>query len=447
MEGPHRLGERHGREPDRPGTRHREGRDRRRRRQPAPEADGRSEGGGGGARRNHQQHDGHARHLRRAGDERRPRGRRRGPARRTGQRARRGRHLEGPHREREPPRGEPVDAGPRDRRGGDRRHQGRPHTLHPGRGPRRGRRAQRQHQHDDRQPAGHDRPQPGTGLAEDQPGEVHPHAAGSARSRDRGQAPAVGARSARPRAAGVRLPDAGSARQRAGTATARGLRDRGRPGEAHRGRQRPDWPVRAREAADSAHEGAAAVHPHPLQPWQRASEEHRRPAGALRRRDEGRHRAGIARAVHRHAPHLPRAAHAVDRRRAQHHRSDDADREPAAAVAAADHGAADATGRAAADERGARVEGEAAGRAERRGRAQEQGSRARAPCARRTGGGTGAHLEVQVGVPGQHVARAAHATQLDPDPRPAALREPGRQPAAPPGRIRAEHPLGRQRPA
>ena len=144
---------------------------------------------------------------------------------------------------------------------------------------------------------------------------------------------------------------------------------------------------------------------------------------------------------------LPRAAHAVDRRRAQHHRSHDAHGEPAAAVAAADHGAADAAGRAAADERGARVEGEAAGRAERRGRAQEQGSRACAPRARRTGGGTGAHLEVQVGVPGQHVARAAHAAQLDPDPRPAALGEPGRQPAAPPGRIRAEHPLRRQRPA
>ena len=39
------------------------------------------------------------------------------------------------------------------------RHQGRPDPLHPGRGPRRGGRAERQHQHDDRQPAAHHRPQ------------------------------------------------------------------------------------------------------------------------------------------------------------------------------------------------------------------------------------------------------------------------------------------------
>ena len=61
LEGPHRLGQRHGRQPHRPGPRHRQGRDRGRRRQPAPEADGRGEGRGRGARRDHQQHDRHAR--------------------------------------------------------------------------------------------------------------------------------------------------------------------------------------------------------------------------------------------------------------------------------------------------------------------------------------------------------------------------------------------------
>ena len=40
-------------------------------------------------------------------------------------------------------------------------------------------------------------------------------------------------------------------------------------------------------------------------------------------------------------------------------------------------------------------------------------------------GGAGADLEVQVRVPGQHVARAADAAQQHPDPRPAALRQPG----------------------
>ena len=65
-------------------------------------------------------------------------------------------------------------------------------------------------------------------------------------------------------------------------------------------------------------------------------------------------------------------------------------------------------------------EGPAARRAERRGRAQEQGGRAGAARARGEGGRAGADLEVQVRVPRQHVARAAHAAQLDPDSRPAA---------------------------
>ena len=59
----------------------------------------------------------------------------------------------------------------------------------------------------------------------------------------------------------------------------------------------------------------------------------------------------------------------------------------------------------------------------------------------------GADLEVQVRIPGQHVARAAHAAELDPDPRPAAHRKPGRQPDRQAGRIRAHHPRRRHRPA
>ena len=84
LEGPHRLGERHGRQPHRPGARHRQGRDRGRRRQPAPEADRRGEGRSRGAGRDDQQHDRHAGDLRRAGDQRRARSRRRRPARRPG---------------------------------------------------------------------------------------------------------------------------------------------------------------------------------------------------------------------------------------------------------------------------------------------------------------------------------------------------------------------------
>ena len=134
------------------------------------------------------------------------------------------------------------------------------------------------------------------------------------------------------------------------------------------------------------------------------------------------HRAGLARRVHRLAPGLPRAAHRQHHRRgAQHHRGHDAHRGPAEAVAAARRRAADAADRAAADQRGAGQQGEAARRAERRGRAQEPGDRAGAARAGGEGGGAGAHLALQVRVPGQHVARAAHAAQQHPDPRPAAV--------------------------
>ena len=81
------------------------------------------------------EHDRHAGHLRRPGHHRGPRGRRRRPARRPGQGARCRRHLEGPHRERQPARRQPDDAGAGHRRGRHRRHQGRPDALHHGRGP------------------------------------------------------------------------------------------------------------------------------------------------------------------------------------------------------------------------------------------------------------------------------------------------------------------------
>ena len=86
-------------------------------------------------------------------------------------------------------------------------------------------------------------------------------------------------------------------------------------------------------------------------------------------------------------------------------------------------------------------------RTERRGGAQEPGDRAGARRAGGTGGGTGADVEVQVGIPRQHVARAAHAAELDPDPGPAAWRQSGRQPDAAPGRVRAHDPRCRHRSA
>ena len=107
-----------------------------------------------------------------------PRGRRRGQARRPGQGARRRRHLEGPDRERQPAGRQPDDAGAGHRRGRHRRHQGRPDALHQGRGPRRGRGPQGQHQRDDPQPQGPDPQEQRAGLAQDEPRQVQPHAPG-----------------------------------------------------------------------------------------------------------------------------------------------------------------------------------------------------------------------------------------------------------------------------
>ena len=185
VEGPDRHRERHGGQPDRAGARHRQGGDRGRQRRSEAEPDDGVEGRGRGAGRDHQQHDQHARDLRRPGDHGGARGRRGRAPGRPGQRAGRGRHLEGPDRQREPAGGQPDDPGARHRRGGDRGHQGRPDALDPGRGARRGGGAERQHQHDDRQSAAHHRPQHRAGLAEDQPRAVHQHAAGPARSRHR----------------------------------------------------------------------------------------------------------------------------------------------------------------------------------------------------------------------------------------------------------------------
>ena len=207
LEGPHRHRQRHGRQPHRAGARHRQGRDGRGQRRPQAEPDRQVEGRGRGARRDHQQHDGHARHLRRAGDDGGARGRRRGPPRRSGQRARRRRHLEGPDRQRQPAGRQPDQPGARHRRGGDRRDQGRPDALDPGRCARRGRRAQRLHQHDDRQPAAHHGAQHRAGLAQDQPRALHQHAAGPARPGDRRHEAAVRAGAAGQRAPGPHLPD------------------------------------------------------------------------------------------------------------------------------------------------------------------------------------------------------------------------------------------------
>ena len=103
----------------------------------------------------HRQHDGRpAVGVRRRGDPGRPRGRHRGPARRPGRRARRVRHLEGPHRERQHDGGQPDLAGPQHRRGDDRGRAGRPVPEDHRRRPRRDPRAEEHDEHDGRPAVG-----------------------------------------------------------------------------------------------------------------------------------------------------------------------------------------------------------------------------------------------------------------------------------------------------
>ena len=151
--------------------------------------------------RHHQRHDRHAGHLRRPGDQRGPRGGHRRQAGRPGPRAGRRRHLARPHRQREPARRQPDHPGPRHRRRGHRGDQGRPDAVHRGGGAGRGGGAQGQHQRDDPQPARHHAQEHGAGLAQDQPGQVQPHAAGPARPGG-----GVAAHPLRPGAAGHRPP-------------------------------------------------------------------------------------------------------------------------------------------------------------------------------------------------------------------------------------------------
>ena len=202
VEGPDRQRELHGRQPDEPGARHRQGRDGGGQRRPAAEAHRRSEGRDRGAGRDDQQHDRHARDVRRPGDDGGARGRASkgklgGQAKVPGRRG----HVEGPDRERQPARRQPDDAGARDRRSGHRGDAGRPHAVDHRRGAGRSRRAEGHDQRDDPQPARHDAEEHRAGLAEDQPRQVQPHAAGPEGPEHRRPPDPVRARAGRRRAA------------------------------------------------------------------------------------------------------------------------------------------------------------------------------------------------------------------------------------------------------
>ena len=128
LEGPDRKRQFDGLEPDLPGPQHRRSDDRRGQRRLVQEDHGRRPRRDPGAEGNHQ-HDGRSASLLRGGsDSRRPRGRYGRQIGRPGAGARRGRHLEGSHRQRQFDGLEPDGPGPQHRRRG---HRDRPRRPEP----------------------------------------------------------------------------------------------------------------------------------------------------------------------------------------------------------------------------------------------------------------------------------------------------------------------------
>ena len=152
--------------------------------------------------------------------------------------------------------------------------------------------------------------QPGAGLAEDQPGQVHRHAAGPARPRHRRQDAALRAGAAGRGPAGDDLPDGRRDRRSArassclaGYAQRPGQPDRIAVGEGLVGQ------CAVEKQRILLERRAAGLHPHQSSLGRRPAGEHRGAARCCSKETQGGHRAGLAAAVHVDAPHLPRAAH------------------------------------------------------------------------------------------------------------------------------------------
>ena len=183
--------------------------------------------------------------------------------------------------------------------------------------------------------------------------------------------------------------------------------------------------------ADSAHRRADQLRADQLRPGLGGADQHLRRAGAVRRPGQGGHRAGLVLPLQRNPPELPRPAHRIDRHRAQHDHRDDENRGTAEAVAVAGD-------RAAEDQRRARRKGRTAREAERRSRTEEPRNRSGPPLAGRQGRAARPHQPLQVGVPGEHVARAPHPAQLAADSVAPAGAELGRHAHREAGRIRED---------
>ena len=298
--------------------------------------------------------------------------------------------------------------------------------------------------------------QPAAGLAEDQPGPDRGHDAGPPGPGRRGRADHGRARAAGRRAARYVLPGRAGRRRRPRLRliAGYGLRaDKAAPiqyrlgqsliGQVARSKRSivvadlPEGYVKISSGLGEAPPANLAIAADPVR-------------GPGARRDR-------ARLVHRVQPgadRLPRAADRDPRGQRQHDHRQRADRRAARGVAAARLRAAGAVGGAAgpaggtaAVQRRAGGQGGAAGRAEPGHRDQERRDRAGQAGDRGARQAAGAGVQVQVAVPGEHVARAAHAAEQPADPGPAAGAEPGAEPHRQAGRVRQRHSLGRVGPA
>ena len=148
LERPHRLRELDGGQSDGAGPQHRRGGDRDCRRRPVAQDHGRRPRRDPAAQGNAEHHGRPAQPLCGRSDPRGARGRHRGTARRSGQRARRRRHLEGPHRQRQLDGRQSDRPGPQHRRSHHRGGKGRPVEEDHRRRQGRDSRAQKHRQHD-----------------------------------------------------------------------------------------------------------------------------------------------------------------------------------------------------------------------------------------------------------------------------------------------------------
>ena len=212
-------------------------------------------------------------------------------------------------------------------------------------------------------------------------------------------------------------------RLRLAARTASGPQPRGDV-RARRGTRRSGGVSRRTIRVRATHDGILTMRP----VYVDAAERPGRAAGAVRGRDARRDRVRVGGGVLRAAPDVPRAAGRHDRRRAQHHPGQPAYRGTAHPVAAAGPRDAGPVGRAAAHQRRAGGQGAAAQRAEGEHRDEEPRDRDGPAGPGGEGAAAGPGQRVQVGVPGQHEPRAAHAAELAAAARPPAGGQRGAQP-------------------